>query len=136
MAPFMGLKGSCSPFINLVLHDDFFTIFYTTTERRFPVEFCASLRLLLFYICFCSLLINTRLVFISYFVSDPLRKGYRVLEYQCSFVRLYLFRLYIQWKYIESTLRIHLSHSAQFLVIRTFIQGRGSITIWIRWRHT
>ena len=44
-----------------------------------------------FYICFCSLLINTCLVFISYFVSVPLRKGYRVLEYQCSFVRLYLF---------------------------------------------
>ena len=51
----------------------------------------ASLRLLLFYICFRSLLINTRLVFISYFVSVPLRKGYRGLEYKCSFVRLYLF---------------------------------------------
>ena len=88
----MGLTGSCSPFINLVLHDDFLTIFYTTTEGRFPVEFCASLRLLLFYICFRSLLINMRLVFISYVVSDPLRKSHRGLEYQCSFVRLCLFR--------------------------------------------
>ena len=52
---------------------------------------CASLRLLLFYICFCSLLINKRLVFISYFVTVPLRKGHRGLEYQCLLVRLYLF---------------------------------------------
>ena len=59
---------------------------------RFLLEFLfASLRLLLFYIFFCSLLINTRLVFVSYFVSFPLRKGHRGLEYQCSFVRLYLF---------------------------------------------
>ena len=59
-------------------------------------NFCqiwASLRLLLFYICFRSLLINMRLVFISYLVSVPLRKGYRDLEYKCSFVRLYLFLL-------------------------------------------
>ena len=58
-------------------------------------DFCqnlrASLHLLLFYICFCSLLINTRLVFISYFISVPLRKDHRVVEYQCSFVHLYLF---------------------------------------------
>ena len=91
MSPSMGLTGSCSPFINLVLHDDFLTIFYTTTEGRFPVEFCASLRLLLFYICFRSLLINTRLILISYFVQDRLRKGHKDLEYQRSFVRLYLF---------------------------------------------
>ena len=87
MAPSMGLKGICSPFINLVLHDDFSTIFYTTTEGRFPVKFCASLRLLLFYINFRSLLINTRLVFISYFVSDPLRKIHWGLEYS---VRLFV----------------------------------------------
>ena len=31
------------------------------------------------------------MVFISYFVLVPLRKGHRDLEYQCSFVRLYLF---------------------------------------------
>ena len=59
--------------------------------RTISVEFCASLRLLLFYICFRSLLINTRLAFISYFVSDPLRKGHRGLEYQYWFVCLYLF---------------------------------------------
>ena len=53
------------------------------------IFFSASLRVLLFYICFCSLLINTRLVFISYFVSVPLRKDHRGLE--CSFVRFYLF---------------------------------------------
>ena len=51
----------------------------------------ASLRLLLFYIYFRSLLIKTRLIFISYFVSVPLRKGHRGSEYKCSFVRLYLF---------------------------------------------
>ena len=57
---------------------------------RFPSN---SARLYVFFILyvFCSLLINTRLVFISYFVSVPLRKGHRGLEYQCSFVRLYLF---------------------------------------------
>ena len=59
-------------------------------KHDFCRNLCTSLRLLLFYICFCSLLINTRLVFISYFVSVPLRKGHRGLEYQCSFVRLYL----------------------------------------------
>ena len=54
-------------------------------------QICASLRLLLFYICFRSFLINTRLVFISYLVSVPLRKGYRGLEDKCLFVRLYRF---------------------------------------------
>ena len=103
MAPFMGLKGSCSPFINLVFHDDFFTIFYTTTEGWFPVEFCSSLLLLLLYICFCSLLINTRLVFISHFVSDPLRKGYRVLEYQCC---LFVCTCFV-CTFSENTLRVH-----------------------------
>ena len=44
-----------------------------------------------FYICFRSLSINKCLVSISYFVSVPLREGIRGLEYQCSFVRLYLF---------------------------------------------
>ena len=58
--------------------------------RKFLSKIRASLRLL-FYICFRSLLINTRLVFISFFVSVPLRKGYRGLEYKFSFVRLYLF---------------------------------------------
>ena len=58
--------------------------------RKFLSKIRASLRLL-FYICFRSLLINTRLVFISFFVSVSLRKGYRGLEYKFSFVRLYLF---------------------------------------------
>ena len=40
--------------------------------------------LLLFYICFHSLLINTPLVSISYFVSVSLRKGSRGLEYRRS----------------------------------------------------
>ena len=40
---------------------------------------------------FCSLLIKSRLVFIWYFVSVPLRKGHWGLEYHCSFVLLYLF---------------------------------------------
>ena len=55
-------------------------------------NFSARLYVFFFFISvFCSLLINTRLVFVSYFVSFPLRKGHRGLEYQCSFVRLYLF---------------------------------------------
>ena len=68
---------------------------YYQTEHDFCWILWAPLRLLLFYIWFCSLLINTGLVFISYFVSVPLRKGHRGLEYQCSFVRLYLFSFYI-----------------------------------------
>ena len=59
--------------------------------RKFLSKIRASLHLLLFYICFRSLLINTRLLFFSLFVSVPLRKGYRGLEYKFSFVRLYLF---------------------------------------------
>ena len=64
---------------------------YYQMESDFCRILCASRRLLLFYICLCSLLINTRLVFIPYFVSVPLKKGHRGLEYQCSFVCLYLF---------------------------------------------
>ena len=73
-------------------HDIFLITRYSTKWSTIPVEFSARLYVFFFfYICFCSLLINTRLVFISYFVSVPLRKGHRGLEYQCSFVRLYLF---------------------------------------------
>ena len=75
------------PFLRLKLHCVLWARYCSTDGGRFLSN---SLRLL-FYICFCSLLINTRLVFISYFVSVPLRKGHRSLEYQCSFVRLYLF---------------------------------------------
>ena len=39
-----------------------------------------------FLYLFRSLMIYTRLVFISYFVSVPLRKVIGNLEYQCSFV--------------------------------------------------
>ena len=57
-------------------------------------DFCrnlsARLYVFLFLCLFFSLLINTRLVLISYFVSVLLRKGHRSLEYQCSFIRLYL----------------------------------------------
>ena len=73
-------------------HDIFLITRYSTKWSTIPVEFSARLYVFFFfYICFCSLLINTRLVFISYFVSVPLRKGHRSLEYQCSFVRLCLF---------------------------------------------
>ena len=50
-----------------------------------------------FYISFRSLLINTRLVFISYFDSAPFRKGYRGLEYRCLFYHLHLFLLHFWW---------------------------------------
>ena len=79
-----------SPFLNLKFHGiSSVRVFFTMKE--IPVELWAPLRLLLFYICFRSLLINTRLILISYFVQDRLRKGHKDLEYQRSFVRLYLF---------------------------------------------
>ena len=43
MAPAIVAERDSSSFINLILHDDFLTIFYTTTEGRFPVEFSARL---------------------------------------------------------------------------------------------
>ena len=50
----------------------------------------ARLYVFFFFISlFCSLLINTCLVFISYFVSVPLRRGYRgsrISVFICSFV--------------------------------------------------
>ena len=92
VAPSIGDDGELLPFYEYVSSWWFsFTICYATKWTTISVEFCASLRLLNFISVFCSLLINTRLVFISYFVSVPLRKGHRGLEYQCSFVRLYLF---------------------------------------------
>ena len=73
-------------------HDIFLITRYSTKWSTIPVEFSARLYVFFFfYICFCSLLINTRLVFISYFVSVPLRNDHRGLEYQCSFVCLSLF---------------------------------------------
>ena len=50
MAPAIGAERDCSSFINLVLHDDFLTILYTTTEGRFPVEFSARLYVFFFLI--------------------------------------------------------------------------------------
>ena len=87
VVPSIGADGELLPFYESMLWWWFsFTICYATKWRTISVEFCASLRLLYFISVFCSLLINTRLVFISYFVSVPLRKGHRGLEYQCSFV--------------------------------------------------
>ena len=101
MVHVLGAKGECSPFINFYLVMIFFAnSLYYQMEHDFCRILCASLRLLLFYICFCSLLINTRLVFISYFVSVPLRKGHRGLEYQCSFVCLYLFLFLHFWLFV------------------------------------
>ena len=57
--------------------------------KEIPVK-SGRLYAFFFFICFRSLL--RRVWFsISYFASVPLRKSYRGLEYQCSFVRLYLF---------------------------------------------
>ena len=50
MAPAIGAERDSSSFINLILHDDFLTIFYTTTEGRFPVEFSARLYAFFFLI--------------------------------------------------------------------------------------
>ena len=83
--------GECSPLYVFISSCFVNNSLYFPMKHDFCRNLCASLRRLLFYICFCSLLINTRLVFISYFVSVPLRKDHRGLEYQCSFVRLYLF---------------------------------------------
>ena len=91
------------PFYKFLSRHIFFAnSLYHQMEHDFCRILCASLRLLVFYICFCSLLINTRSVFISYFVSVPLRKGHRGLEYQCSFVRLYLFLFAFLIIYIET----------------------------------
>ena len=68
-------------------------------------DFCWILRVSTsssFYICFRSLLINTRLVFISHFVSVSLRKVIGDLEYQCSFVRVYLFFFLHFWLFVLS----------------------------------
>ena len=74
------LAGIYSPFLNLKFHDiSSVRVFFTMKEVSVKIK--ASLRVLLFYICFRSLSINTRLVFISYFVSASVRKGYRGLEY-------------------------------------------------------
>ena len=91
VAPSIGADGELLPFYKYILSWWFSsTIRYATKWTTISVEFCASLRLLYFISVFCSLLINTRLVFISYFVSVPLRNVHRSLEYQCSFVPLYL----------------------------------------------
>ena len=80
------------PFCNFFISSWYFVnnSLYYQMKHNFCRNLSASLRLLLFYICFCSLLIDTRLVFISYFASVHLRKGHTGLEYQCSFIRLYL----------------------------------------------
>ena len=69
--------------------------FYKSLCYQMEDNFCRILLVSMFssfsYLFFFSLLINTRLVFISYFVSVPLTKGHTDLEYHCSFVRLYLF---------------------------------------------
>ena len=55
------------------------------------VSLWVSLRLLLFISVFALYWLTRVGRSISYLVSVPLRKGYRGLEYSCSFVRLYLF---------------------------------------------
>ena len=85
----INVDGEVLPFINLKSHCISSVLFYSTM-KEISVK-SAPLRLLLFYICFRYLLIKTCLVFISYFVSVPLRKCYRDLEYHCWFVRWYLF---------------------------------------------
>ena len=85
----LGLTGDCSPFINLVFHIFNHGSLLYYRWRKISVEFCASPRLLLFYICLRSLLINTHVVFISFFVSVPLRRGCRgsrISVFDCSFV--------------------------------------------------
>ena len=99
MVPSIGADGELLPFYESILWWWFsFTICYATKWRTISVEFCASLRLLYFISVFCSLLINTRLVFISYFVSVPLRRGYRgsrisVFVCTCFFLHFWLFVL-------------------------------------------
>ena len=86
----METHGEPLPFMNLKSHGISSVRFRITDEGNF----CQNLwRLYVFFFCICfrSLLINTRLVFISCFVSVPLRKGHRGLEYHCLFVRFYLF---------------------------------------------
>ena len=72
--------------------------------KKISVKISAFLRLLLFYISSRSLLINARLVFISYFDSVLLRKGYSGLEHKCLFYRLHLFPLHFWWFVLLSLL--------------------------------
>ena len=92
MGPSIGAERDCVPFISLFHHNDFLLQVVVLPNGGQFLSNSASLYVFFFFISvFCSLLINTRLVFISYFVSVPLRKGHTDLEYHCSFVRLYLF---------------------------------------------
>ena len=87
----MGLVGNCSHFINLSLHNN---IFYDSLYYQVKDDLCRILRVSTSssFLWLFSFFINWYVFgFISYFVSDPSRKGHRGLEYQCSFVRLYLF---------------------------------------------
>ena len=78
----------------------FFTIHYITNEEKFLSN---SARLYVFFFftsVSCSLLINTPLVFIWYFVSVPLRKAIGVQSISvclivctCSFLHFWLFVL-------------------------------------------
>ena len=87
MGPSIGAERDCVPFISLFHHNDFLLQVAVLPNGGQFLSNSASLYVFFFFISvFCSLLINTRLVFISYFVSVPLRKGHRGLEYQCSFV--------------------------------------------------
>ena len=90
------LAGNVLPFLNLMFHD-ISSALYDEGNFCQNEDVSSSSR---FCICFCSLLINTRLVFISYFVSVPLRKGYRGFEYRfclfvctCFFLHFWLFVL-------------------------------------------
>ena len=76
-----------------------------------------------FYICSRSLLINTRLFFISHFVSVPLRRGYRrsrITVFVCSFVPVsfcifdYLYRDF--WFFVDCFVTSALSRSSHLEV--------------------
>ena len=65
----------------------FLTICYIICEGRFLLSSARLYAFLFFISVFCSLLINTRLVFIWYFVSVPLRK---VIGVWSNSVRLFV----------------------------------------------
>ena len=98
-----GLTGNCFPFISLVSHILITVRYCIAGEGRFLSNsgrlcvffFFISVFALInecafgFHFCFRSLLIDTHLVFIWYFISVPLRRGYRgtrISVFVCSFV--------------------------------------------------
>ena len=74
------------------MKEDFCRILRVSTSSSFLYLFSLFINQYAFgfYFCFRSLLIDTRLV-LRYSSQSPLEEVIGDLEYQCSFIRLYMF---------------------------------------------